>query len=299
MTLDRLDSMRTFVEIVDAGSFSAAAFRLGVSVPAVSRRMLGFEMRVGARLLERTTRHLELTEPGRRYYHTAKRILADVAIAEAELDPRGSRRVVRISAPDFFGRAVVAPLLPDFLRRHRDTQVELSLTRGAGSPAASDADARIELGKHHDTGERGRVLGTFRYVFCAAPEYLARAGMPTQPEDLLHHECILMPGFDTDGCWPIKRGDRHLSLSVSGRLACDDSAAVVAAVLAGSGVARMPAFQVRDHVQRRQACIILPEFEDDPAEVRIVEAQSPMRSRRVRALIDHLAHNITERRLGL
>jgi len=301
MTIDRLDAMRTFVEIVDAGSFSAAARRLGVSVPAVSRRLAGFEERLGALLMHRTTRSQELTEYGRSYYDKAKRILSDVADAELSLagirsSPSG---VLRVAAPNVFGRKFVAPLMPQFLGRYPRLRVNLSLVNGAGAPT-DEVDAAIHLGAAAPQKDvETRSLGSFRHVLCASPQYVERLGAPKCPEDLTRHDCIFESSAGRATAWPFRRRGRDIALPVDGRLVCDDADAVLNAALAGSGVARVPSFQVRDHVRERRLEILLENFEPPATQTRIAYSKLSASSPKISAFVQFLADSIPQEELDL
>ncbi len=301
MTIDRLDAMRTFVEIVDAGSFSAAARRLGVSVPAVSRRLSGFEERLGTLLMHRTTRSLNLTEYGQGYYDKAKRILSDVE--DAELSLAGIRNapsgLLRVAAPNVFGRKFVAPLMPEFLGLYPKIRVNLSLINGAAVPA-SDVDASIHLGAPQSERDcETRDLGSFRQVLCASPSYVERAGKPARLEDLAKHDCILDASSARVATWPFRRRGRDIALPVEGRLVCDDADAVLNAALAGSGVARIPSFQARGHVRERRLEVLLNDYEPPPTQTRIAYARHGASSPKISAFVQFLADSIPQEELDL
>lgn len=302
MTIDRLDAIKTFVEIVDAGSFSSAARRLGVSVPAVSRRLASFEERLGALLMNRTTRRLDLTECGQSYYDRAKRILADLDAAESELaDIRQSPAgLLKVAAPGVFGRAFVAPVIPEFLTLYPRIRVDLSLGRGSETTEAADVDAAIQLGPQvQSQGVATRALGSFRQVLCAAPDYVRRAGAPTRPEDLAQHDCILESSSDRAAAWRFRREGRDVELPIQGRLVCDDSDAVLGAALAGSGVARISSFQVREHVRDRRLEVLLEDFEPPPIPTFITCPKHAAATPKVNAFVHFLAQSISQERLGL
>jgi DNA-binding transcriptional LysR family regulator len=296
MTIDRLDAMRTFVEIVDSGTFSAAARRLGVSVPAVSRRITAFEERLGTLLMLRTTRTLALTDYGQSYYDKAKRILADVE--DAELSLAGLRNapsgLLRVAAPDVFGRKFLSPLMSEFLGLYPRVRVNLALGAGDTAPG-DDVDAAVQLGA--PLGQRDletRDLGSFRQVLCASPTYTRRAGHPRKPEDLSHYDCILESGPQSNAAWPFQRRGRNVELPIQGRLLCDDAEAVLNAVLAGAGVARIPSFQIREHVRDHRLEVLLEDFEGPPTPTQIAFSRNSAASPKVTAFVDFLARSIPE-----
>lgn len=293
--------MRTFVAIVDAGSFSAAARRIGISVPAVSRRIAGFEERLGTLLMHRTTRSLELTEYGLAYYSKAKRILSDVddadfALADARCAPSG---LLRVAAPNVFGRRFVAPLMPQFLGLYPNVRVNLSLVNGANS-AGQEVDAAIHLGTHargRDVETRG--LGSFRHVLCASPDYVRRSGPPATPGDLAQHDCILESAPERETFWTFRQRGREIELPVEGRLVCDDADAVLNAALKGSGVARVPSFQIREHVREQRLQILLADFEPLPTQTQITYAKNGASSPKIAAFVRFLADSIPQTELDL
>jgi DNA-binding transcriptional LysR family regulator len=302
MTIDRLDAMRTFVAIVDAGSFSAAAKRLGVSVPAISRRLSGFEERLGTPLLHRTTRSVAPTEYGHIYYERATRILNE--IEQVELELAGMRRapsgLLRVAAPSVFGRTFVAPVIPAFLSRYPQVRVDLALVRPSETPEAGVVDASIQLGdqRSNTRGLGTRALGAFRHVLCAAPDYLKRAGVPHRPEELSHHDCIVETSRD-GAHWHFQDDGRDVDQPVQARLVCDDSDAVLSAALAGSGVARIPSFQVRDHVRARRLEVLLEAFEPPPTPTQISYSKDGPALPKVSAFVQFLASNISQERFEL
>jgi DNA-binding transcriptional LysR family regulator len=301
MTIDRLDAMRTFVAIVDAGSFSAAAKQLGVSVPAISRRLSGFEERLGTPLLHRTTRTLERTEYGQIYYDRATRILAE--IEDVELELAGMRNapagLLRVAAPSVFGRTFVAPVIPEFLSRYPRVRVDLSLVRQAAG-SESTVDAAIQLGGSDQTRDMGtRALGSFRQVLCAAPEYLRRAGTPRSPEELSQHDCILESSVADASAWHFQHDGRDIEQHIQGRLVCDDSEAVLNAALAGSGVARIPSFQLREHVRARKLEVLLETFEPPPTAMQVSYSKQGPSLPKVSAFVQFLTNHIPQEKLGL
>jgi DNA-binding transcriptional LysR family regulator len=302
MTIDRLDAMRTFVTIVDAGSFSAAAKRLGVSVPAISRRLSGFEERLGTPLLERTTRSLECTEFGRAFYDRTARILAE--IDEVELELAGMRvtpaGLLRVAAQADFGRTFVAPVIPEFLKRYPLVRVDLSLVRHS-QHAASSADAVVqsEPSPALPANMAQRMLGSYRHMLCASPDYLRRAGVPQCPGDLAAHDCIVESSQEPTTVWRFKDGQREVEQSIEGRLVCDDTDAVLSAALAGSGVARAPSFQLREHVRAQRLTVLLEAYEPPQTPMQVSYPKQGPAVSRASAFVQFLAGAVPQERLGL
>jgi DNA-binding transcriptional LysR family regulator len=301
MTVDRLDAMRTFVAIVDEGSFSAAAKRLGVSVAAISRRLSGFEQRIGTPLLHRTTRSLTCTEYGHIYYDRAARILGEIEEVETELDglrtaPAG---LLRVSAPSVFGRCFVANLIPEFLNRFPRVRVDLSLVRPSEASEPGRVDAAITAGGEVERDTALRTLGSFRHVLCATPDYLRRAGRPRTPGDLSHHDCILEAEGAGASTWNFREDGRQIEQAIEGRLICDDAEAVLSLALAGSGVARIPSFQVRDQVRAQRLEVLLESFEPPPTPMTVAYMRYGPAASRAGAFVHFLASSIPPGQLGL
>ncbi len=184
--MDKLRAMETFVRIVDRGSLTAAAESLQTSLPSVVRRLAALEESLGVRLLNRTTRRIALTDEGREYYLRCKRVLDDVVEAEAALSARRAapRGRLVVTAPVLFGRMHVAPLVIDFLVRHRALQVELRLLDRMVDLVEEGIDAAVRIGRLPDSSLVAIAVGQTRRVVCASPAYLKRAGTPKAPPDL-------------------------------------------------------------------------------------------------------------------
>ena len=190
--MDRLRSMEVFVAVVDAGSFTAAADAFGLSPVMVGKHIRQLEERLGARLLTRTTRRQSLTEIGRQYAERCRAILADIAAAESGAEAMRStpRGTLRISAPLSFGSLRLAPAMTDYLERYPDVSLDLSLSDRVVDLVEDGFDAAIRIADDIDPGLVARPLQPYRMMLCASPAYLARAGTPRTPADLMRHECL-------------------------------------------------------------------------------------------------------------
>src|SRR5919198_26327 len=199
--MDPLDGIAAFARVVENGSFSAAAHRLGISKSAVSAHVQRLEERLGTRLLNRTTRHLSVTEAGAAYYRHCACILAEAEAAEQaatalQREPRGT---LRISAPDSFGCMHVAPAVPAFLKRYPDLAIDISLSPAYVNLVDERLDLAIRIGVLEDSPLVVRKLAPSRLVLCAAPAYLRQYGAPRAPDELAKHNCLctrLLPWGD-------------------------------------------------------------------------------------------------------
>jgi DNA-binding transcriptional LysR family regulator len=192
--MDKFAAMRVFVKIADAGNLSAAGRQLGLSLTSVSRQLMALEEVLGATLVERTTRHLSLTESGLLYYERAKQILEEVAEAERGLTTQtgvASGRL-HVSAPSLLGRLRLAPMLPGFLAEQTRVSIDLMLVDRPVRLAEEGIDVALRIGPLEDSGLIVRKLDDIQLVVCAAPDYLRRRGEPATPDDLVEHDCSLV-----------------------------------------------------------------------------------------------------------
>src|SRR5579871_2000492 len=206
--MDKFTAMRVFVKIADAGNLSAAGRQLGLSLTSVSRQLMALEECLGTTLVERTTRHLSLTESGRLYYERAKQILEEVAEMERGLTVQqgiASGRL-HVSAPSLLGRLRLAPMLPGFLAKQTRVSIDLMLVDRPVRLADEGIDVALRVGPLEDSGLIVRKLDDIQLVVCAAPEYLRRHGAPARPNDLLKLECLAFAEVPGAAEWSFQYG---------------------------------------------------------------------------------------------
>ncbi|MCY0386515.1 LysR family transcriptional regulator [Robbsia sp. Bb-Pol-6] len=242
--LDRLTSMSVFLKATDAGSFAAASEALGVSPQMIARHVAQLEDRLGARLLNRTTRRQSLTELGAAYYQRCKLILADVETADslaAEIHavPRGR---LRVTAPLTFGAQRLMPMITRYLRDHMQVEIDLVLTDRCTDLIDEGYEAAFRIGPLLESRFAARTLSPYRLVACASPDYLAQRGVPAVPADLAKHECLtyVYPGRTTDAEWRFTREAQAQTVRVRSRLHVNDAKALLAAALDDFGVVLGP-----------------------------------------------------------
>jgi DNA-binding transcriptional LysR family regulator len=237
--MDRLASMETFVRVIDAGSFSGAARQLRIGQPAVSRTIAQLEDRLGVRLLLRSTRGLAPTEAGENFYKRAKRSIEEAE--EAEDAARGSATTLsgrlRISAPPAFARLHILPRLPTFLARHSALEIDVVLEDRDPDLIEAGIDVALLIGQLADSALTARKIGQCRRRVVATAAYLASAGIPRIPADLLAHQAIIYQQRDGGTTWTFRQGASHATVAVSGRIRVSAGEAVREAVLAGLGFA--------------------------------------------------------------
>jgi len=237
-----LNHIVVFVRVVEAGSFTAAARLLGMPKTTVSRRVSALESEVGVRLIQRTTRSLNVTEAGRLYYEKSALALraiedANSRLAEARAEPSG---MVRISAPTGFGGHFLNGVVFDFLAAHRKTQVELHLTDDTLDLIGNRIDLAFRTGILPNSTLTARKLASTHRILCASPDYLARRGVPATLAHLARHDCVISGSSTGNAHWLLESPRGQETIVVSGRFAANELQAVLAAAIAGYGVAQLP-----------------------------------------------------------
>jgi DNA-binding transcriptional LysR family regulator len=291
--LNNLTDIAVFVRVVDTGGFSAAADRLDLSRAAVSKAVSRLEERLGARLLQRTTRRLSLTESGRALYERSRRALASIEEAEQEIgrlqgEPRGT---LRISAPVYFGVHHLAPLLSEYLARHRDVDADVQLDDRLVDIVGDGFDLAIRVSALEDSALVGRRLAPCHIALCASPDYWERHGRPEVPADLAAHNCFVYSNLSSPGVWRFRDpGGHEIAVTVGGRLRFNNTEMARAAALQGLGVIWVPTFYVGDELRSGRLMRALADYR--PAREVSIWAVYPARDHlpvKVRLLIDLLA----------
>ena len=237
-----LNDVVVFARVVEAGSFTAAARLLAMPKTTVSRRIAALEREVGVRLLQRTTRSLSMTDAGRLYYEQSSQALrtleeANLRLAEARAEPSGT---IRISAPVGFAGHFLTSAVMEFLAVYPKTNVELRLTDEKLNLVEDGIDLAFRTGVLEDSTLIARKLGATHRLLCASPEYLARRGTLDSPADLARHDCLVAGPSAAGAHWVLDGPDGRETVTVAGRFAANEMQAVVAAALAGYGIAQMP-----------------------------------------------------------
>lgn len=293
--MDTLSAMRTFVEIVDRGSMTAAADALDRSQPAVVRTLAALEQHLGARLLQRTTRRMALTPDGRDYLERCRRILADVAEAEGAVgqmdgEPRGE---LRITAPLRFGELHVAPAVPGFLARYTAMRVDLMLSDRNVDMIEEGIDLAVRIGTLSDSSMIAVRLGRMRRVVCASPDLVARAGKPTEPLELGTRPCIRMQNIPRqETVWTFGDGTQAEQVRIDGPFGCNQVSTATRACAAGAGFGRFFYYQVREMIADGTLITVLEDQEPEPVPVSLVYPGGRLVSARQRAMIDWLTASV-------
>jgi DNA-binding transcriptional LysR family regulator len=285
-----IQDVEMFVAVVEAGSLSAAARRLARTQPTVSRQLAGLEARLGARLLERTTRRLRLTAAGRTYFERCTALLAlareaDAAVADTH---RAMHGAIRLSVPPTYARCRIAPLLPAFLTRHPELRLEMLLTDARTDVIGEPLDLVVRLGPLPDSSLACRLLSREQFVLCAAPAYLRQHGAPASVAELATRACLATERFGLRRSWPF-RGARRQTVEVSARLISDDLAMLQEAARRGLGIAALPSYLVADDLRAGVLKPVLPRERLPSFNAHALLPSGRHVPRRVRALVDYLA----------
>jgi DNA-binding transcriptional LysR family regulator len=286
--MDRLDAMQAFVTVADLKGFAAAARKLRLSPSAVTRLIASLEDRVGARLLQRTTRQVALTDAGARYLERARRILAD--IEEAEIAAEGERarptgRLV-ISAPVGFGRLHVSSVLTAYLKRHREVSAELRLEDRVINLVEEGVDLAVRIGQLPDSSLVARHVGDMRRIMVASPGYLKSRGEPKRPQDIAAHDAIQSGSTSGQAEWRFVEGGTEIRMDYAPRLVTNTADAAIRYAEAGGGLTRVLAYQAAEAIKRGRLKIVLAKFEQPALPIHIVYPTSRLLSAKVRTFID-------------
>jgi DNA-binding transcriptional LysR family regulator len=288
--MDRIDAMRVFVTALDEGSLAGAARRLNRSPAAVSRAIVLLEDRVGVPLLHRTTRSIALSEAGRSYADTCRRILseldaADRAISGERLSPRG---LLSVTAPIVSGSDILRPIVDAFLDAHPDVQAKLLLLDRPVNLIDEGIDVGLRIARLSDSSLVATKVGEVRRVVVASPEYLAKRKPPRSPEDLAGQTVIALTDFGSE-TWSFASGrgrKAQQKVRLVPRLAVNTVPAALGSALAGHGVTRLLSYQAADAVRDGRLVVLLAEYEPPPVPVHIITPEGRLSLPKVRAFVD-------------
>jgi DNA-binding transcriptional LysR family regulator len=292
--MDELTLNRAFVQVVQSGSFSAAARRLDTSVTSIARQVSSLEATLGVRLLNRTTRKQSLTEVGHIYYAKLLDILKQVDDVKREVS--SYQKVVkgrlRVHLRNSVGTQVIVPALPRFLADHPDVTLEVTLTDERADLVGLGIDVAVWLGNLEDSSMIARRLSRGRRVMCASPAYVEGHGHPKIPEDLSEHNCLVYRAKNYGNRWRLTKNGGTIEVDVAGNLETDSSAALLSSALNGLGLVIVQESMVREAIRKGELVPVLSDYEVSPTEfdtaLYAVYPHSRRISPKTRAFIDFL-----------
>jgi DNA-binding transcriptional LysR family regulator len=289
--MDRLDAMQAFVAVADLQGFAPAARKLGLSPSGVTRLIAALEERLGARLLQRTTRSVTLTDVGTRYLERVRRILADVEEAESSAEGervRPSGRLVA-SAPIGFGRLHVSPVMSRYLARYPEVSGELRLTDRMINLVEDGVDLAVRIGHLADSTLVARHVGEMRRIVVVSNAYLKQRGEPNRPEAIASHDTVQFGPTMAAPEWRFVEDGREIRVVTAPRLTTNSADAAIQYAVQGGGLTRVLAYQAAEAIKAGQLKIVLEKFEQPALPIHIVYPTSRLLSAKVRAFIDLVA----------
>jgi len=286
--MDTIVGMRTFVAVVTAGSFTAAAERLDMSTALASKYVGKLEERLGARLLNRTTRSLTLTEIGKVYCERCQQVIDDFDELEAAIQDRHaapSGRLI-VTAPVTFGEMYLTRAIADFLEEQPKISIDLRLTDRFAGLVDEGIDVAVRIAELEDSPLIARRLAPARIVACAAPSYLERHTTPTEPHELTNHGCIVDTNFRNSPLWTFKVAGKLTTVKVDGRFSVNSAGAARMMVLRGAGIGLIPTYAVGEDIKHGRLVVVLEKFESFNFGIYALYAHNRHLAAKVRAFVD-------------
>jgi DNA-binding transcriptional LysR family regulator len=294
--MDQLAAVRVFVAVADGGSLSAAGRRLRMPLPTVSRHLAALEEQVGARLITRTTRQLALTEAGRLYLDSSRRILAEFEAVELRLageqaDPQGE---LALTAPVLFGRLHVLPIVTEFLGAFPRVTARMLLLDRVVDLVEEGLDIGVRIGNLPDSSMRAIRVGAVRFVLCASPSYLAARGTPKTPKELAGHSCISFSALSHVEHWSFP-GPKPERVTVTSRLTVNTADAAIDAAKAGLGITRVLSYQAEAGLADGSLRLILERFEPEANPVHLLHREDRLPQAKVQRFLSFAAPRLRAR----
>jgi DNA-binding transcriptional LysR family regulator len=294
--MDRFREIEVFVAVNDAGSFAKAGQRLRMSPPAVTRAISALEDRLGARLFQRTTRRLAITDVGIRFLESARRILDDINAAEREAlgATATARGHINVTASVTLGRSLLAPVARQFLAEFPEVTMSVLLLDRIANLIEEGIDAAVRIGPLPNSTMVARKLGTVRRMLVASPDYLERHGTPTVPSDLTRHAMIAFTGLIPNREWRFLDTRRGNSVSFMPKLEINDAVAAIAAAEAGDGITLALSYMVAEKIRQGSLVVLLDNLTPPPVPVHLVLPQNRHLAPKLRAFVDFAAPRLKQ-----
>lgn len=294
--MDRFEAMTVFVAVTESESLSATSRKLKIPLATVSRKITELEAHLGVRLLNRSTRGLELTEIGRAYLESCKRILEDLGETERSAmgeysTPKGD---LTVTAPIVFGRIHVLPLVTTFLKSYPDINIRLLLTDRSTNMLEEHIDAAIRIGELADSSLIATKIGAVRRITCASPAYLASRKTPKTPRDLKSHNCISNEAFDASTNWIFYDQKSKMPVTINPRLSVTTAESAIDAAISGLGITRALSYQSAKAVEDKRLKIILEKFEPPASPIHLVHQGGRALPQKLRTFKDFIVPQLKE-----
>lgn len=292
--MDILICMRTYAAVVSTGSFTQAADRMGISRALTSKYVGRLEEHLGVRLLNRTTRKLNLTEVGRAYYQRCRQLIEDLdeleaAVRHQQASPQGQ---LRIAAPTTFGESYLTPLVADYLNQQPGVDIELVLADRFVDIVDEGFDLAVRIGSLDDSSLIARRLAPMKVSVCASPAYLKVAGIPLHPRDLAQHNCVIDTNIKDPEQWMFMERARPLRIRVRGRFRVNSAQAVREMLLTGAGIGLCPRYVIDEDLRKGRLALLLQDCQCTEYGVYAVYSHSRHLAAKVRTFVDFLVDRI-------
>lgn len=289
--MDRYTELQVFVSVAECEGFAAGARKLGISPPVATRAIADLEARLGIKLLTRSTRHVRLTDAGRRYWDDAKRILLDIAEADEAAagingEPSGH---LAVTAPVLFGKMFVLPGVIDFLNRYPRMEVNALFLDRVVNLLEEGLDVGIRIGELADSSMRAIRVGSVHRVVCASPDYLARMGTPQHPNELPKHTIITANGLNASTDWKFSDG---INIRVKPRLSFATNDAAMEATIAGFGITRLLSYQIAPQLADGRLKVLLADFEQTKIPIHVIHREGRYASAKIRSFVDLMVERL-------
>jgi DNA-binding transcriptional LysR family regulator len=285
LMLDLITCIKSFVRTVETGSFSAVASSLATTQPTISKQIAALEEYLDVQLLVRSTRKVNLTDEGMRFYEHCQQVLESLSEAESSVGKRQNPSgILRVNCSVAFGQMQILPRLKRFLDRYPDIKIDLSMSDHFVDLVGEGIDLVIRIGKFQDQNSISQPLGTFRFVAVASAAYLEKFGEPQVPADLLQHNCIVYTRQSTGNEWHF----RGTAVTVNGNLQVNNTMALCDAVLADIGIGTAPIWSFSEAIQNGTVKVVLAEYEPEPIPMQIVYRRGRFQPAKVKCFIDFL-----------
>ncbi|MCH1917876.1 LysR family transcriptional regulator [Shewanella sp. A3A] len=261
--LELLEPIAIFTHVARAGSFSSAARRLGISKSKVSTQVADLEHRLGVQLIQRTTRSLSLTEAGNLLYAQGEELLrgADQAVASVHNLNDATRGVLKLGISQSFGTAHIIPALPEFMERHPELELQVSLLDHKVDVVNEGLDLLLTMSEQLPLGMVARPLMKCQFLLLASPDYIKRHGMPERPEQLVEHNCLVYHGeWHEHSVWQFRRGEDYCEIGVSGNFRVDNAPALKTAAVNGLGVVYMATYLLENEIEEGKLVPMLTDW---------------------------------------
>ncbi len=286
--MDKIESMKIFIEVAKHRSFNHAAETLGYSAPAITRAVASLEGSLGVKLFHRTTRLVKLTESGARYLHDAIRIIDDIDEAEASVlgvyaKPAGK---LTVTAPVLFGEKHVVPIMNEYLAAYPDVSVNAMFYDRVTSLIEEELDVAIRIGHLKDSNLYATKVGEVRRVVCGSPDYLDKHGMPEIPSDLTKHSVVFASTFESLNTWQFLNNGKKELIKLFPRLYCNHNSAALKSVLLGHGITRLMSYQAGEDINQGRLRRLLIDYEEAPLPVNVIHLEGRRANAKTRSFIE-------------